>query len=262
MINRLLTRLIRGITDNDLWLKCAHLFRRSEKLGFQEELAELFISQLFVNLDTSNSTDTTDDEIERKDEDFKEAINWILKYLKIENEYADADFAELQKEREMNKEKEKKWIRYFFHEFIIYSFISRLVTFYKLDTFSFLLEWNWFNPQNYGFKRQVALEMEREVTIALGWNYRSHSHHDSNDPGEKGQNTKEEQMKKLIGKLFKTFFLLGTLIGPYSFIRQGIFIGLSPSFSKFLPAFNPSTISLFMSPNFYWNDCFFRNDKL
>jgi hypothetical protein len=168
----LVGRIISRITDNGLLVSCMHLFRGSEILGTGGELAKLCRFQLFSNIGV---VDTGDDE-EIKEEYYDMALKYIIKYLTIENEYAEYDYEKRQKEREKKHNQKEKWVRYFFHEFVLFEFIYFLVRgLGPVGSFYFLEQREWFRPKEFGFERQVALEMEREATIGIGQGYRAAS---------------------------------------------------------------------------------------
>ncbi len=144
--------LLDTVEDNEVLLKCMYKMHGSEKLGLAQALAYLTVPRLFSNM-----------------EDSEEAVDIILQYLSKLWKNASSYRVETPNE--------KKWIRHYYREWVLYKFMSELLNKYDPEaTFDLLDKKNWYTPDRIGInKTTVPREMEREASIAFGFWYRRHS---------------------------------------------------------------------------------------
>jgi hypothetical protein len=156
-------KMIAAISDNQVLVSCMLLLRGCESLGIADQLAAMAVYQLFHNLWSIG-----DHEQKNRDSLYKSVFAAIKEYLSKENKFAPYDYNKIKKEH-----RPEKWQRYFFREWVLYEFTHHLVNKRGPDMFFLLKRWKWFNPEYFGFRHQLVLEMEREATIAMGWAYRT-----------------------------------------------------------------------------------------
>ncbi len=159
-------KMITTITDNCLLVSCMVLCRGCEILGIADRLATLAVHRIIDNVRTVEGGGSMADE-----KIYDSVFEYIKQYLIGENKYARYDYNRMKK-----KNSQQKWQRYFFREWVLYEFTHYLAGAggkTVSDFFSMLRKWKWFRPEYFGFSHQVALEMEREATIAAGWSYRT-----------------------------------------------------------------------------------------
>ncbi|MDQ1351580.1 MAG: hypothetical protein QG657_1885 [Acidobacteriota bacterium] len=156
-------KMITAITDNRLLVSCMVLCRGCEVLGIADRLATLAVHRLIDNVRAVEGGPRVNEKT------YDGVFEFIKQYLTGENKYARYDYNKIKKENP-----QQKWQRYFFREWVLYEFTHYLAGGKTVfDFFAMLGQWKWFNPEYFGFSHQVALEMEREATIAAGWSYRT-----------------------------------------------------------------------------------------
>jgi hypothetical protein len=90
-----------------------------------------------------------------------DAFSAIIKYLQILGNRQDIPV------------RDAPWQRYFYREWLLREYCSRLTSAMGLLALDFLLESFWYNPDRLKIKRPLPREMEQEANIALGYCYRT-----------------------------------------------------------------------------------------
>ena len=120
-------------------------FNKSEKLVSSELLADMIMTKAFSLSDSINKINS---ELEN--------------HLKF-------DIIEVKSKLGDNIDRNKGWMRYYFREWLLYSFSHHVAESEKLGAYLFFKQSGWYSDNDSHLKKHIKHEMEREANIAMGW---------------------------------------------------------------------------------------------
>lgn len=141
--------LIIGLKDNKILCECMIQFSGCEVLEITQELAWLTINSLARNTEVN----------------LELMLQVIFNYLRKSSRQA--------KSRGKRTNKQAVWSRYSYREWILCELCRYIVEFKRKDTFQFLEEHHWYEPERLLVSKTVGVEMQREANLAIGYSYRS-----------------------------------------------------------------------------------------
>lgn len=158
-------RLLRQARDNVAVRRSMRYFGGSEVLGITEALASVTVDVLFSK--------AKDEFGELNDTCLASLVELIIEYLRESNEEAEKEYD--------RRAKSDRWERFFYREWVLRYFCSRLVHVKGIDAYQLLAGVHWYDPQQVKIWRPISVEMHREANFALGDWYRMHRREGAED---------------------------------------------------------------------------------
>lgn len=146
-------KLFSRIKSNEIILKCMPYFSGCEVLEITPALAWLTVSVISQN-------------INRISQNVSDSAELMLRDILIYLEQAETE------DRPKKHEKEQEQC-YFYWEWVLRFFCSRIVEIKRQNTFSFLDKNNWYHNKQLNINDNIGFVMKREANFALGYGYRA-----------------------------------------------------------------------------------------
>jgi len=151
-------RLLRQARDNVSVRRSMRYLGGSEVLGITEALASLTVDVLFSKAEEEFG--------ELNDNCLASLVEVIVEYLRESNEEAKKEYD--------RRAKSDRWERFFYREWVLRYFCSRLVQVKGIAAYQILDGVHWYDPEQVKIKWPISVEMHREANFALGDWYRMH----------------------------------------------------------------------------------------
>ena len=149
-------RLLPQAHDHKAVRRSMRYLGQSEVMGIQQALGSLTVDVLFGKAEEEFG--------ELNEACFESLIRTVINYLKDSLEEADNDYK--------RRGPIKRWERFFYREWVLRFFCSRLVYETGIDAYGLLARLGWYEPHKLGIPWPISVEIHREANLALGDWYR------------------------------------------------------------------------------------------
>jgi hypothetical protein len=149
-------RLLVQAPDNRAVRRSMRYLSKCEQMGIAQSLGSATVDVLFDKAEEQFG--------ELSDECLSSLVTTVLEHLK--------DICEEAKHEFENRGPVERWDRYYYREWVLRFFCTRLVREMGIDAYYLLAGLHWYEPQRLNILRPVSTEMHREANFALGDWYR------------------------------------------------------------------------------------------